>query len=551
MPVLAITSTQNVAKVGLHVPQVTDRSRQMNDLVRMSLQLPNILTNEDFQLYSVKVNIALLELRRHGGGPVHINLTTSYSRNFDVKELPKVRAIRRVTVADEYPAQTTLSSHSVAVVVGSHKVWSSDLTDAVDKFCEIYNAVVYCDHTSNYKGKYGISFALIGGQEKFYTCQRPDILIYIGEISAAYDFSLNPVETWRVSPDGEVRNPFGNISTVFEMDELIFFLMYASSLTNGKNISFYNDCRAVYDRLLNNVPELPFSNVWVAQQTCHRLPENSVLHVGILNSIRTWSFFDTLKSIQSYCNTGGFGIDGCVSSLIGASLAAPNKLFFGVVGDLAFFYDLNSIGNRHIKNNIRLIVVNNGKGAEFRIYNHPCHVFGDDADNFMAAAGHFGNKSKNLVRHYAEDLGFEYMSAENKDEYLSNVDRFVTPAKLERPIIFEVFTNSKDESDAVYLMRHIEKQSEQRQLSFPKPPIFCGTRDYANAVAMVFGGKYITLEDAQNKISVEKLVGLFNGNNFPVFFTDMFAQIKSLLEQNGLRENRDFGDGRKILRELF
>ena len=55
------------------------------------------------------------------------------------------------------------------------------------------------------------------------------------------------------------------------------------------------------------------------------------------------------------------------------------------------------------------MLVNNGKGAEFRLYWHPAAAFKEDADAFMAAGGHFGNKSANLVKHYAEDLGFEYI----------------------------------------------------------------------------------------------------------------------------------------------
>ena len=46
------------------------------------------------------------------------------------------------------------------------------------------------------------------------------------------------------------------------------------------------------------------------------------------------------------------------------------KLFFGIFGDLAFFYDMNVLGNRHIDNNVRLMVVNNGVGVEFKFYHH-------------------------------------------------------------------------------------------------------------------------------------------------------------------------------------
>ena len=63
-------------------------------------------------------------------------------------------------------------------------------------------------------------------------------------------------------------------------------------------------------------------------------------------------------------NTGGFGIDGILSTLVGASLADKEKLFFAILGDLAFFYDMNVAGNRHVGNNIRILFINNGKGTE-------------------------------------------------------------------------------------------------------------------------------------------------------------------------------------------
>ena len=141
---------------------------------------------------------------------------------------------------------------------------------------------------------------------------------------------------------------------------------------------------------------------------------------------------------------------------MGASLAQPQKLFFGVVGDLAFFYDMNVLGNRHFGKNVRLLLVNNGRGTEFRNYNHPAARFGEDADAYMAAAGHYGNQSPDLVKHYAQDLGFEYMSAKDKKTYLELLPRFLTPEITDRPMLFEVFTDSAEESRALELIYNIE-----------------------------------------------------------------------------------------------
>lgn len=82
-------------------------------------------------------------------------------------------------------------------------------------------------------------------------------------------------------------------------------------------------------------------------------------------------------------------------------------------------------------------------------------AFGDEADCFIAAAGHFGNKSQVLVKHYAEDLGFEYLTASTKGEYLQAVERFVCTDMTDRPILFEVFTDSKNESEAIRIMNNL------------------------------------------------------------------------------------------------
>ena len=69
---------------------------------------------------------------------------------------------------------------------------------------------------------------------------------------------------------------------------------------------------------------------------------------------------------------------------------------------------------------------------------------------------YFLAKSKNLVKHYAEDLGFVYLSASDKKEFTKNIDKFMSE-KSNKPIIFEVFTNSQDESDALKTINNLEK----------------------------------------------------------------------------------------------
>lgn len=116
---------------------------------------------------------------------------------------------------------------------------------------------------------------------------------------------------------------------------------------------------------------------------------------------------------------------------------------------------MNAAGNRHVGKNIRILLINNGKGTEFRNYNHPGAAFGEEADLFIAAGGHYGNKSHKLVKHYAEDLGYKYMSANSKEEFLAVIDSFVSPQLTDKPMLLEVFTTNEDESDSLKIMRNI------------------------------------------------------------------------------------------------
>ena len=90
------------------------------------------------------------------------------------------------------------------------------------------------------------------------------------------------------------------------------------------------------------------------------------------------------------------------------------------------------------------------------------------------------------MKNYSEALGFEYLSASNKEEYLRNVKRFCDSNIGDTPMLFEVFTDTNDESEAL------------KQVSGLRTTIKSKLRNYAMEVV---GGKGITL--------VKKLTGQY------------------------------------------
>lgn len=446
LPVLAITSTRGNHKVGHLVDQQIDRRNIPNDIAMESVTIPMVKDYEDERYCEIEANKAILALKLNGGGPAHINMYTKYTKDFSVKELPAAHAIFRHTAFEDKLPDIPQNGR-IIISVGAHANFSDRLTKAVDRFCATYDAAVLCDHTSGYRGKYEVHYQLVCGQKQWKSpLAKANLCIHIGEVSGN-SFTIRATHTWRVSPDGQLRDTFGNLRRVFMMPEEAFFERYASN--NASHTEYRDALLEEVESMKSKLPELPFSNIWMAQHMVDKLPARCELHLGIYHSLRSWNFFKLPSGIQAKCNVGGFGIDGGVSTMMGASFAHHEKLFIGVFGDLAFFYDMNVVGNRHVGNNVRLLLINNGKGNEFRNYNHPCYFLGEEADRFVAAAGHYGNKSHCLVKDYATDLGYEYLSASNKEEFNAVVDRFLTPELTEKPMLLEVFTETEDESQAL------------------------------------------------------------------------------------------------------
>lgn len=445
LPVLVITSSQVDANVGQLSPQATNRQEAPSDVVRFSANVSPALNDTDFRNCEFTINKAILELKRQGGGPVHINLQQRYIQDFSVKELPPVNMLQRYSLEDDLPE---LPKGNIAVFIGSHKKMSNRLAEAIDNFCVRNNAVVLHDITSSYKGKYGVNAGvrcLTGGKIEV------DCLIDIGEVSAYSYKAVQADEVWRVSEDGEFRSRayYRNMTRVFEMPEVVFFESYSAKVAGNPsyNNDLLNTLRNENDILRSKIPSLPLSYWYIAQKTTPIFPSGSIVHLAILSSLRAWKFFDFPDGIDGFCNVGGFGIDGCLSTCIGSSIVEPDKLHFCIIGDLAFFYDMNILGIRHLNNNIRVLLINNNQGMEMVYPDHyPIVSHLSDPHSFNAARGHYSIKDKDMAKSWATSCGFDYLRAESCEEFDSLIPCFMQAERGNKPVILEVFTTEENES---------------------------------------------------------------------------------------------------------
>lgn len=470
LPVLALTSMHFTEDIGNLSTQILDRSVIPNDIARYHTSLEMIENERMAKDEELRINIALSELTRDGGGPVAVQLITDGNYTFSATSLPKVNRINRFLPEkiSEWPELP--DNAKIAVLLGVHRTFSATESEMLEHFVETHDAVVFSDISSGYHGKFAFGSALACIQlqnNPIRSAFEPDLVIHVGEMTGDYNTmgfltGLNcPV--WRVSLDGEFRQHFARLENVFQCSIEFFFSHYASNkyVESGYRTKWEN-----YDiQLRKRMPEFPFSNIWMAQQLHSMIPAGSIVHPAILSSLSSWDYFPLPKDVRSSANVGGFGIDGCTSALIGASLSS-HELCFCITGDLAFFYDMNSLGCREIGPNLRILLINNGLGMTFKLSNHVGSQIGPSANIFIAAEGHnaaaksvTGNQSP--ARAWAESLGFKYLSASSKEEFNAVKDIF-TSKDSEAPILFECFTHEEDERTARDLIDSIDSRTDSK-----------------------------------------------------------------------------------------
>lgn len=446
IPILAITTSKLERFQYKDYMQAPDQCSLPRDSVKRSFDLPPV-TDENSRRQCIScATEAIMETTHRKPGPIQLNIRIddSLQSKFEKKTLPTTKMVLRHMAWEEW-GDFQMDNKKILIVVGEHRPFCKRLNDALNKFCNSHNAVVYVNNLSNYHGKYALQANLLvscGGMSSLI----PDVIITIGGQTGDYSIfyalkNINHSEHWHVSEDGHYMDTYDKLTNIFECPDYFFFERLATDVQCRHD--YYESWKQLNDNIDYEV-ELPFSNLYIAQQMYKYIPQSSVMNFAILNSLRCWNYFPIDKSIQGYANVAAFGIDGCTSMLIGESMYSDN-LYFIITGDLAFFYDMNALGIRHIRNNVRILLVNNGGGVEFKVmtqsWKNKVNV-----NDFISAKGH-----NSTAEGWAKSCGFKYLSASNKHEFMDIMNIFLKSNN--QPILLEVFTKDEDEVNAINIMK--------------------------------------------------------------------------------------------------
>lgn len=467
VPIVVLTSDRDPQMLGQWEDQMIDQVGMYDRHVRKSVNLP-IINNSDDELYCQRLlNEALLELNHHGTGPVHINVPMkSYNNSFNVKKLPDVNKIDRICIEDSEDKwlskiEKLKNTQRILVTCGQNSYVSDELKKSIKEFFNSFNSAISVEYMSNIEFEEGLNLN-IGMDSRYVTPKKvkellPDIVISFGGnifsgIKEEFRKFKGSFEHWLIQEDGRVVDMYKSLTTIFECTPEYFFNYFVTRSHQSKNNKEYYELLKGYVDSVE-FPEFPYSHVYAIKEVVEKIPTDSILHLSINNSIRIANFFKLNPNIKTYANIGTHGIDGCLSSFLGQA-AASNKESFLVIGDLAFFYDMNAMRLRHINNNVHILMINNEGGSEF-YFNR---MWKNDASDLHTTARHH-TKAEGWVR----QNNFRYLSAYDKESLEKALKEFMR-TDLDKPVFLEVFTEMKNDSKVIYdffdLSRPRDIQSE-------------------------------------------------------------------------------------------
>ena len=256
----------------------------------------------------------------------------------------------------------------------------------------------------------------------------PDFVLYTGGSIVSKrlkHFLRKAKETWVVNSEGEVTDTFMNLTHVVQGDGDVVADMVRSNLEE-KPHPFVQKWEALLAQIRQQVEanEPPYSSAAVVKYFEQKRGAN-IVHYANSMAIR---LANTYSKTPVYCNRGVNGIEGSLSTAAGFSCVTDEKVFC-VIGDLSFFYDQNALWNQNLRGNLRILLLNNGKGGIFDML--PGLEKSPARDKYVAAEHHA------TAEGICQQNDIYYQQATTTDEMQRGIDLLLS-SEFSRPMVLEV-----------------------------------------------------------------------------------------------------------------
>ncbi len=400
-----------------------------------------------------EINLALNKAIE-GKGPVHLNVPF-YEPLYEMVEdvevspiqiLPEIR--EKTYSGDQLKAYADLwnKAKKKMVIIGVAQPNAVE-QKFLDELAIDDSVIVFTETTSNVHHTHFFTRidTLVGpiekdeNREELFEALQPDILLTFGGMIVskkvkAFLRNYQPKQHWHVDPK-KAYNTFFCLNKHFEtsVDSFLSHFLPLTQKVESTYGSFWQKVRSKRQvRHDEYMDKIPYSDLKAMQVIVPRVPENNILHLANSSTIRYAQLFNWKENLKIYCNRGTSGIDGSISTSVGAAMVSEEPVLM-ITGDLSFFYDSNALWNNYIPKNFRIIILNNRGGGIFRIL--PGEKNTETFDTFFETVHDLNAKP------VCDLFGFEYESANSSEEINERLNSFFRPS--EKPKVLEIFTPRK------------------------------------------------------------------------------------------------------------
>jgi 2-succinyl-5-enolpyruvyl-6-hydroxy-3-cyclohexene-1-carboxylate synthase len=320
-------------------------------------------------------------------GPVHFNFPfreplipnlkgVSYSTGSQMKRV--LHGERSLSPSISQELQGILRNKERGLIICGPGL-NSDSIDSIVAFSEQFGFPIAADPLSQMRSGSHSKAHIIDTYDTFLKIDEvkeslhPEIVIRFGAMPVSKPLmlflkGLSEIPYWIVSPGEEWQDPISKGTEYIYCDEGLFCQsMIIEPSRDGSNdwINHWKNVNHSTKELLLKGHHSWDEGMAVSDLIQH-LPEKSNVFVSNSMPIRDIDtfFFSNNQSIGIYANRGANGIDGVVSTALGMSTSSESMYL--LIGDLAFFHDLNGllVGKKY-KLNLTIVVLNNNGGGIF------------------------------------------------------------------------------------------------------------------------------------------------------------------------------------------
>ncbi len=386
-------------------------------------------------------------------GPVHINVPFDEPLYETTDKLSIENSILKIDSIEtkqdhnlEEYASLWNNSKKKLILVGAHFP-DKKLENQLLEFLKDESVLVFTETISNVHHPTfinSIDKLIFPLDDNDFELLQPDILLTLGGMIVSKKIkqflrTYQPKEHWHVD-DKNAPDTYHCLSHHFKMKDTVFldkFLELAKPINS--NYREYGATLKGQRKEKHNqfLVTAEFSDLKVFDIVLDNIPNHSHLQLANSSIIRYSQLFDIHNSLSVFCNRGASGIDGSTSTAIGAASIVSGQAVF-ITGDISFFYDSNALWNNYIKNNFRIVLINNDGGGIFRFIPGPSTT--NVLDYFETP---HGLSAKQLCEMYH----FEYCQAKNKDELTKELKTFYQGKS--RPKLLEIFTPNSSNDDTL------------------------------------------------------------------------------------------------------